>query len=254
MKLTKVIALAMAMVFTSQAMAQLSLYEKKEYITGSDTLRYRMLAPEKEVKNKKYPLVVFMHGSGERGNDNEKQLFHGAQQFVNPVNREKYQAYVMFPQCPEKTRWAVNGSKNAVAEGKRDQVSLVMDVVSKYIEEGKVDSQRIYLIGLSMGGAAVYEMITRYPHVWAVAIPICGRPNIQAIEQTGDALKRIKFRIYHGDADTTVPLENSRNAYLTLKKMGVSVEYTEFPGVTHDSWNPAFRTPGFLNWIFSVKR
>ncbi|MGM9824595.1 MAG: phospholipase, partial [Muribaculaceae bacterium] len=98
---------------------------------------------------------------------------------------------------------------------------------------------------------ATYDMVIRYPHLFAAAVPICGTVNPLRITE---AVKHTKWSIYHGDADTTVPLDGSREAYRKLRAVGAEVKYTEFPGVAHGSWNPAFSTPDFMSWLFAQHR
>lgn len=244
------------------AMAQdmavtLDAYKKCTYIVGTDTLPYRELTPEKPEKQK-YPLVVFLHGAGERGTDNEKQLVHGAQMFLNPVNRKKYPAYVIFPQCPESGYWAYNEEEKQLCspydmpmqEEPTKWIKMVRGLVTKYVNDGNVDENRVYIIGLSMGGMAVFDLAERYPNMWAAAVPICGTINPKRL----DKARTVKFRIFHGDADNIVAVESSRLAYYTLKKLGAEVDYVEFPGCNHGSWNPAFNQPDFMKWIFSHSR
>ena len=96
----KIISLGLLFLLTISVSAQ-EVYQKEVFISSrGDSLKYRLLRPEKEKAGKKYPLVLFLHGAGERGSDNEKQLVHGGQMFLNPVNREKYPAFVLMPQCP----------------------------------------------------------------------------------------------------------------------------------------------------------
>lgn len=122
-------------------------------------------------------------------------------------------------------------------------------LLDTYLDMPQVDKNRIYIIGLSMGGMATYDMVIRYPEVFAVAIPICGAVNPVRL---GTA-KEVKFRIFHGDADSVVPVEASRVAYKTLKALGADVEYIEFVGCEHGSWNPAFNYPDFMSWLFGQK-
>ena len=114
----------------------------------------------------------------------------------------------------------------------------------------QVDRQRIYIMGLSMGAMGTYDMTIRYPELFAAAIPICGTVNPTRLKSAKD----VKFRIFHGDADNVVPVSGSRQAYKALKTAGADVKYTEFPGVTHGSWNPAFSLPDFMSWLFSQKK
>ena len=114
----------------------------------------------------------------------------------------------------------------------------------------QVEKQRIYIMGLSMGAMATYDLTIRYPELYAAAIPICGTVNASRLK----AAKDVKFRIFHGDADNVGPVSGSRQAYKALKAAGADVEYIEFPGVTHGSWNPAFTQPDFMKWLFSQKK
>ena len=233
-------------------------FEKKVYVTASgDSLNYRLLRPEVEQQGEKYPLVLFLHGAGERGSDNEKQLFHGSQMWLNPVNRENYPAFVLFPQCPESGYWAYTDRPFSFEP---DQMptdvplspvfSTLKELLDTYLAMPQVDNKRIYVIGLSMGGMGTFDLAIRYPELFAAAIPICGTVNATRLI----AAKEVKFRIYHGDADNVVPVSGSRQAYKALKVAGAVVEYIEFPGVTHGSWNPAFTQPDFMHWLFSQKK
>lgn len=254
--MSKRMFILMAVVFTAMCVVAQDEYTKQIYTVGSDTLRYRELAPANN-GSKQYPLVVFLHGAGERGVDNEKQLTHGAQMFLNPVVRKKYPAYVIFPQCPEDGYWAYNERPKSfkpedmpILEEPTKYIKLVRGLVTKYINEGNVDVSRVYLVGLSMGAMAVYDLVERYPGLWAAAVPICGSINPDRLENA----RPVPFRIFHGDADNVVPVDASRQAYLKLKKLGANVEYMEFPGCNHNSWNPAFNQPDFMKWIFSNSR
>lgn len=233
-------------------------YEKKVFVAPSgDSLQYRLLRPEVEKTGKKYPLVLFLHGAGERGSDNEKQLMHGGQMFLNPVNREKHPAFVVMPQCPEDGYWAY-ASRPASFVPAEMPVGLevtsifrfVKALLDTYIAMPQVDKNRVYIIGLSMGGMGTYDMVIRYPEVFAAAIPICGTVNPQRLI----AAKDVSFRIFHGDVDAIVPVEGSREAYKALKACGATVDYIEFPGCNHGSWTPAFNLPDFMDWLFSQKK
>lgn len=229
-------------------------YEKKSFnASDGTTIPYRLLTPEKSKEAKKYPLVLFMHGAGERGNDNEKQLIHGSAMFENPVNREEHPAFVLYPQCPEDRYWAFPERPAAfipdqmpLLEQPTAMIRGVYELVQSYLQRPEVDKKRVYIIGLSMGAMATYELVGRYPQLFAAAIPICGIVHPDRLLTA----KKVKFRIYHGDADNVVPVEGSRSAYRTLRSIGAEVEYFELPGVNHGSWNPAFNMPDFMEWLF----
>lgn len=243
----------------------LSMFAQNEYVgkvfitESKDSLRYRELLPENFDSEAKYPLVLFLHGAGERGKDNKAQLSHGAMMFTNPLNREKYPAIVVYPQCPVDQFWPFDN----IYKGKLDKdafpanasiskpLKAVMELLNQYIASGNVDMGRIYVMGLSMGGMGAFDLACRYPDVFAAAVPICGGIHPDRLKAVAG---KVKFRIFHGDKDDVVPVENSRMAYLALKKYGVKAEYTEFVGCNHESWNPAFNLPDFLPWLFIQKK
>lgn len=233
-------------------------YDKKVYVsTQGDSLNYRLLRPEVENPQRKYPLVLFLHGAGERGIDNQKQLINGGQMWLNPVVREKYPAFVLAPQCPEEDYWAYTSRPQSFVPSEMPNeesptriFQTLMELLDTYLSMPQVDKNRIYVVGLSMGGMGTFDLAVRYPDVFAAAIPICGTVNPLRLSQA----KQVKFRIYHGDADNVVTVEGSRQAYKALKAIGAKVEYIEFPGVNHGSWTPAFNDPQFMDWLFKQKK
>lgn len=239
------------------AYADNSLYEKREFVFKGDTLRYRVLFPENYDKSRSYPLVLFLHGAGERGNDNEKQLIHGSSMFTEENNRKNYPSIVIFPQCPEGGFWVEMERNNPQGFWfpKNSKISkplfLVKKLLDNYRKNESVDKKRIYVMGLSMGGMGTFDIICRYPKYFAAAIPICGGVNTERLKK----VKKMPIRIFHGGADPVVSREYSRNAHIELKAEGsVNVEYIEFPGVGHDSWTNAFAYPDFLGWMYYQSR
>lgn len=251
------VAFVMLMFAASLVYAQ-NGFSYEQYISSSgDTLNYRLLRPQADRKGRKYPLVLFLHGAGERGSDNSLQLKHGGQMWLNPRNLSEYPAFVLFPQCPSSGYWAYSArpesfipSEMPLEEPLAPVMSSVHELVLKYMSMPQVDRDRVYVVGLSMGAMATYDLVARYPDLFAAAVPICGTVNPQRLE----AASKVSFRIFHGDADDVVPVEASRQAYLALKAAGADVEYIEFPGCGHGSWNPAFCLPDFMKWLFAQKR
>lgn len=253
--------LAILLVISSlQAMSQAyPNFEKKELIGGADTLRYRIQYPLDYNPSKKYPLVLLLHGSGERGSDNEAQLKWGGDLFADAGNRAKFPAIVIFPQCPAGNGWSrltVNREDSLRFHFLSDTaptrpLEMVMQLLDSLVAAGNVNTKKIYVGGLSMGGMGTFEILWRKPHFFAAAFPICGagdpaKLNIYA--------RKFPIWIFHGDKDPAVPVANSRMMARELKAAGAKVTYTEYPGVGHDSWKNAFAEPELLPWLFSKKR
>ena len=233
------------------------MFLKKEFIYKGDTLKYRVLFPENYDKSRNYPLVVFLHGSGERGNDNEKQLIHGASLFTDAETRRDFPSIVIFPQCPQEDSWIERKKTdfNTIEFPAKPQITKPLFLVKKLLDSYKktesVDNQKIYVMGLSMGGMGTFDLICRYPKYFAAAIPICGGVNTDRLKK----VTKMPIRIFHGGADMVVSREYSRNAHIELKARGsVKAEYIEFPGVGHDSWTKAFAYPDYLSWMYYQSR
>jgi len=236
-----------------------SAYQKQLFIEGQDTLPIRILYPKDYDNTKKYPVVLFMHGSGERGNNNEAQLKWGGDLFLNPLVRNNYPAFVIFPQCTSKSKWSeYNKSSTTDSTGYSWQteqqilrpLQLVSDYIDSLIKSPNVNRKKIYIGGLSMGGFGTWELLWRKPEVFAAAIPICGAGNPTKI---ASYRRKMPIWIFHGDKDPQIPVSNSRLFYDILKEKNRNVKYTEYAGVGHDSWRNAFAEPELLPWLFSQK-
>lgn len=245
-------------IWTFQLSAQ-SSFEKKAFTTiAGEKLNYQVLKPEVLKKGKKYPLVLFLHGAGERGNDNQSQMVHGSGMFTNPVNQERYPAIVLFPQCPAEGYWTFEKRPEQLLKEVflpnptiTPILSQVMEMMEWHIKNMPVDPKRIYVVGLSMGGMATFDLACRYPDLFAAAIPICGAVHPERLKS---AAGKVNFRLFHGDADNVVTVDFSRDAYRTLKQEKAKVEYYEYPGINHNSWTPAFNKEDFMKWLFSQKK
>lgn len=225
--------------------------------TNGISLPYRQLAPAEMKKKAKYPLVIFLHGAGERGSDNVSQLVHGGQMWLNPQNREQYPAYVIIPQCPWDCFWAYDSWTPSFMPWQMpaDPVMppayvALKELIDAALQLPQVDPTRVYVMGLSMGAMCTYDLCSRFPELFAAAVPMCGTIYPERLR----AVKGVAFSIYHGDADETVPVEGSREAYRVLREEGVSVRLREFPGCGHGCWDPAFTEPDFMSWLFSQRR
>jgi predicted peptidase len=126
---------------------------------------------------------------------------------------------------------------------------LALDVIAEMQKEHPIDGDRLYVMGLSMGGYGTWDLIQRYPDLFAAAVPICGGGD----ESSADRIKAPVWA-FHGDQDQAVPVARSRNMIDALKKAGRQPKYTEYPGVGHDSWRNAFADKELLTWLFAQKR
>jgi predicted peptidase len=232
---------------------------RKEFAYGENILPYRILYPDNYDKSKKYPLILVLHGGGERGTDNDKQLVHGSKLFLSDQNRKSYPAIVVFPQCPQDAYWAAADIDRTTTPfkitfdyTKAPQWPLVAanELVKKLANEEAVDKSRIYITGLSMGAMGTYESVYRYPNVYAAALPICGGGDTSAYDKR---IKKTAYWIFHGAADSVVDAKLSRDMVAKLKTLKVETKHTEYPGVNHNSWENAFAEGKFLDWMFAHK-
>jgi predicted peptidase len=236
-----------------------SFFEKQLFILGEDTLPCRILTPQDFTAGKKYPLVIFLHGAGERGNDNEAQLTWGADLFLDSANRANFPAIVVFPQCPKNQRWSdytkkINDEKAELPVWTEGEMTRPLQLVSAFIDtllnSGSIDKKRVYLGGLSMGGYGSFELLWRKPNIFAAAIPICGGGNPAMIAGYRNDLP---LWIFHGDKDNVIPVANSRMIFNLLKDKNKKIKYTEYPGVGHDSWKNAFMEKDLFPWLFAQR-
>lgn len=262
--MTRILLGLCVLFFTVNVSAQeLSDYEKKEFKTGVKVLPYRILNPWGYDSSKTYPVVIFLHGFFENGNDNTSQLKIGSRFFLDKQNRIDFPAIVIFPQCPANDSWAYFETKTDPNTGlvvkwkfpfKKQPTStglLLKQFVDTLLTKPYVDSTRIYIGGLSEGAMGVYDMIARYPDIFAAAFPICGAGDINTSKNFAG---KVPVWIFHGEKDDIVPAHFSREFYKKLKKLNADVAYTEYPGVLHNSWINAFRESELLPWLFSKEK
>lgn len=233
------------------------LFEKRSIEKDGVRLPYRLAKPAAldGSTEQKFPLVVFLHGIGERGTDNAKQLRNGVEQFVLEENCRKYPCFLAVPQCPPDKLWVdVNppGTRQNLhlADRPTEPTNLVLELIESLRREFPIDSRRIYLTGLSQGGYGTWDLIARRPELFAAAIPVCGGGD------PSQASKLVKLPIwaFHGAADQVVPVERSRDMISAIQKAGGQPKYTEYPGVGHDSWTPTYRNAEVLDWLFKQRK
>ena len=229
-------------------------FEPREFVgTNGKALKYRLIKPMGYKFGKKYPLVLFLHGAGERGDDNASTLKHAAKDFADLERRAKYPAYVVIPQCPTDRRWSeVDWSKDASAlpEEPSDPMRNIKELLDEMVENAGVDPNRIYITGLSMGGYGTWDLAARMPDRFAAILPVCGGGD----DRVAGRIAALPIWCFHGDADTAVPVDRSRTMIAAVKAAGGRPIYSELPGVGHDSWTPAYRDGFVLDWLFSQRK
>ncbi|MFN3691314.1 MAG: alpha/beta fold hydrolase [Fervidobacterium sp.] len=239
----------------------LEVFEPHIYEDEFIKLPYRLFKP-KIKEGEVYPLVVFLHGARERGNDNEKQITanEGATTWANEEFQNKHPCFVLAPQCPENSYW---GSSFRVYHdmnqlGPNSLIATVGLVIDELVGKFPIDKDRIYVTGLSMGGFGTIALLTLCPDKFAAGVVVCGGGNPKKL----DKIKHIPFWFFHAEDDDVVPVEYSRTLVKKLNELGAEVNYTEYPKgymqsiglFPHASWVPAYRDEEMKEWLFSKKR
>ncbi|HEV3204136.1 MAG TPA: prolyl oligopeptidase family serine peptidase [Gemmataceae bacterium] len=199
--------------------------------------KYVLFVPHDYKADKAFPLILFLHGAGETGTDGQKPVKVG----LGPVIKKEEKTFgfiAVFPQSQKRT-WQADS-----VDGKR-----AIKILDEVIKEYKVDTKPIYITGLSMGGYGTWSMALKYPDRWAAIVPICGGGDATQAAK----IKHIPCWCFHGDMDKAVPVERSRKMIEALKDAGASPQYTEYPGVGHNSWDKAYGTPQLFEWLLMQK-
>lgn len=206
----------------------------------------RVLLPEPyEPQRLQYPLVVYLHGSGERGTDNARQLKNGVRAFEAPERRRRFPCIVVAPQCPADDTFG--GSWYG---GTSRTQQAVLSLVRELSTRRSVDARRVYVIGFSMGAIGLWAMLERAPGLFAAAVPISGDLDVECASD----LVHFPLWAFHGEKDALVSNTNVRAFAALTQKLGGSARYTEFSGVGHDAWAPTFARDDLFEWLFSQRR
>ena len=249
------LALVAGTLQAQEILLDMSLFEAHLHIEGNDTLPYRIYRSEKaDTMTEASPLVIFLHGAGERGNDNCMQLKHCIKYFLDDTVTSRYPFLLMVPQCPNDRRWV--NKDWSLPEHTMDSVPTaemlgVMTVLDSLVGVGVVDSTRVYICGISMGGFGTWDALQRWPGKFAAAIAICGGGDPTYV----DAMKDIPVYIFHGLLDGVVMPSRSMQMYNALKDVGnEEAILVTYPELGHVCWNEAFSTPGLFGWLFGKRK
>jgi predicted peptidase len=225
-------------------------------VSGQD-YRYQVYVPAAYSREIRWPVILYLHGAGERGSDGLFQTAIGLGAALR-ANVSRFPAIIVFPQAPKDSVWAGIPADVAMAALQRTQ------------DEFSTDSARVYLTGLSMGGNGAWSLAYRFPGRFAAVAPICGwvvtgpsigRPSpvvalsdSEAFQALAHRLKDVPIWIFHGEMDPVVSVEESRKAAAALRASGGDVRYTELLGIGHNAWDPAYASTEFINWLFRQRR
>lgn len=186
--------------------------------------------------DEQWPLLVFLHGSGERGNDLEKVKVHGPPKLIAQGKAMPF--VVLSPQCPSNTNWDTEAL-----------FALIKHIASRY----RVDEKRIYLTGLSMGGAATWDLAMAYPEYFAAIAPVCGPVNRNYPERAVD-LKDLPIMAFHGAMDDVVPVAGAAGMIKRLQNIGNPATIVIYPDANHDSWTKTYEDPELYKWFLKKVR
>jgi predicted peptidase len=227
---------------------------------GGKQIRYRLFVPRNYDPAKAYPIMVTLHGAGERGTNNTSQLAHGfSLMWADSLNQSRQQAFVLAPQCSaDPNRWVDSdwslGNYNSTTIPQSDDLGTVVQILDSLIREFHIDTLRQYVSGISMGGYGTWDMLVRYPKRFAAAVPVCGGADTSK----GAVIKDIPIWAFHAANDPTVPVKGSRDIIAKIRAAGGTPKYTEYAaGVVpspHESWKTAEQDSALVPWVQAQAR
>jgi len=220
--------------------------------------RYQVFVPNNWTKKQKWPVILFLHGSGERGNTGLLQTDVGLPHAIR-TSQKPVPFVVVIPQCLSEQVWTDDAME-----------AQALAALDQSIKEFNGDRDRVYLTGLSMGGYGTWDLAAKNTGRFAAYVPVCGGvsapkdfqqisgalgrdPNINPYEETAKRIGKTPVWIFHGDADDSVPVEESRKMAEALKASGANYKYTEYPGVGHNSWDKAYAEPELEPWLLKQR-
>ncbi|MEO2009132.1 MAG: alpha/beta fold hydrolase [Pirellulaceae bacterium] len=258
-RVLSLVFILLAMMMISKSAADEPFQAKSIRYSGGpyrdELFEYRLLTPANVVSDKKYPLVIFLHGAGERGTDNKSQLKYLPEPMATSAMRKAFPCFLLAPQCRKEKQW-VNvpwGDKQSTPmdETPSHQLRTVVEMIKVTLAEQPVDRQRVYVTGLSMGGYGAWELAARHPDRVAALAPICGGGD----EKQAKKFAKMPIWAFHGDKDGAVPVGRARSMVEAIRDVGNKrVKYSELPDVGHNSWLNAYSNEsGLLEWMFQQK-
>ena len=219
--------------------------QARVYSDASGALPYRLFVPTNYDPGRKYPLVLFLHGAGERGTDNRLQITgqSGVLAFLFNENQAKQPCFLAAPQCPASGNW-VDGVRHP------QLVALIAALKTEF----NLDADRVYVTGLSLGGAGTWDLLALNGTLFAAGIPLSGYPGTLTASATAAAAYRIPIWDFHAADDPTVNVSNSRNLIGAIRNLGGTPVYTEYAAGGHVIWSASYATPLLFDWMMAQKR
>ena len=219
---------------TNGSAQQSKVFEKT--ITKTLTCKYLLFLPDGYgEKKKRWPLMLFLHGAGERGDNLNKVKVHGPPKIVE--KKKDFPFILISPQCPAGVWW-------------NDQLDALINLLDEIVAKYDVDTERIYLTGLSMGGYGTWALASKYPDRFAAAAPICGG----GMRIMAYGLKDVPIWAFHGAKDQVVPVDESKEMVAAVKARGGNAKLTVYPEANHDSWTKTYNNPELYEWFLKHRR
>lgn len=233
-----------------------NIMEMRTFTDSAGTsLPYRIYIPPEAGEGEKLPLLLYLHGAGHRGDDNTTQVYFEPGILSRVLRSEYKNCILVAPQCPDEMQWVDTpweaGSYSLDSVPMSRSLGATYELLLSLIKSEPVDSDRIYVTGLSMGGYGTWDIILRHPELFAAAVPICGAGD----PSKADVIAELPVWFFHGSLDEVVPVSGSRDMASALEKAGGKVyTYTEYYGVGHNCWDEAYSEPDLLGWMFSQSK
>lgn len=215
--------------------------------------KYQIYLPRDYDEEREWPVILFLHGGGERGDNGMAQTHVGLGRAIR-FNPERWPAIVVFPQAPEGEFWI------------GDTAEIAMAALNQTINNYSIDESRVYLTGLSLGGGGTWYMSYQYTERFAAIVPVCAYVEVgdrkiiefqedqDAFSQLAEDIAGIPVWLVHGEVDQVISVEQSRRMAAALRAADANVTYTELPGVNHNSWDAAYTNEALIEWLFSQRR
>ena len=212
--------------------------QKKFSFNITFQMEYLLFLPESYAQstNQKFPLILFLHGAGERGRDLDSVKRHGIPKIVK--TNPDFPFIAVSPQCPEDSWWT-------------SELHTINGLIEEVVEKYQVDTSRIYLTGLSMGGFGTWSLASMYPERFAAIAPVCGGGEVRQILRS---LVEMPIWTFHGQKDDVIPFSRSEEIVTALKKHGSSIKFTIYPEAGHDSWTETYDNPELYEWFLKHSR